>query len=71
LGAVVDGKLVDILVWSQVEDGVWESNVLAAAQGSMKHGYAIRLKRELIELARLSGVTSIRSLVDFSEHGHA
>ena len=55
-----------VLVWSENgEPHVWHAAFLAAATGYMGHGYAIRLKRELIELARIAGVNSIRSVIDF------
>jgi RimJ/RimL family protein N-acetyltransferase len=64
IGVLHGQKLVAVLAWSEVGDPpVWESNVLATAEGSARRGHAERLKRVLLELAADVGVSTVRSVV--------
>jgi ribosomal protein S18 acetylase RimI-like enzyme len=66
LGVVVGTVLASVLAWSEVGDPpVWESNALATASGIgfSRRGFAETLKRELIELARVADIRTVRSYV--------
>lgn len=55
------GRLVTLIAWTEQSPEVWTVHLLATATGHMRHKYALRLKREMLELAWAAGCFAVES----------